>query len=165
MPHVILRPADRNDALLLSERLRMEDIVEIYASSGMSPLEALCSGLEYSSPHAWALADPASGEPYLMGGVRPLQDGIGLVWLLASPAIERHALTVQREAKSMLLRIWEAGDFRALCNIVAADNHKAVRWLERLGFIIVHRDQPIGLGGELFHTFAINKKETVCAPR
>lgn len=150
-----LRPATRKDAHFLSTRLREEDIQELYASSGMSPLEALLQGLSLSKPHAWALGDSGTGEPYLMGGVRPAGNGIGIVWLLGSPEIEKHALTFQREAKNMILRIWEGNEYRALCNVVSADNRKAIEWLSRLGFTFVHRDCPVGRHGELFHSFVI----------
>lgn len=155
------RPATREDAVFLSGRLRAADIKELYAASGLEPLEALLQGLELSVPHAWALEDEQTGEPYLMGGVRPVGDGFGLVWALASDAVERHSATMRREAKRMLLRIRASGEYRVISNAVHADNHKAIRWLERLGFTFVHRDVPVGEGCEPFHSFAMNMGRAV----
>ena len=153
----VLRPATREDALFLSERLREEDIQEIYASSGLAPLEALLQGLETCTPHVWVLEDPKTSQPYLMGGVRALGDGLGMVWLLTSPEIERHTFTFQREAKLMLMRIFNDGQYRAVGNVVSAGNLKAIAWLERLGFTFVDRDVPIGPDKTPFHSFAIGR--------
>ena len=154
MAHTILRAATKEDAYYLSARLRKEDLAELRASSGMQPLPALLAGMAQSVPHAWVLCEPYTGNPFLMGGIRPVEP-FGIVWMLTTPAIERHALTVQKEAKAMLRRVFTEQSYTALCNVVAASNTRAVAWLKRLGFTFVHKNQPIGQHGELFHTFAM----------
>lgn len=158
--HSKLRPATCEDAFFLSRRLRREDIQELCVSSGIGPLEALLQGMEASSPHAWVLEEAETHEPYLMGGTRNMGGGIGIVWLLASEDILRHALTVQKEATHMIRQIFQHGEYRAVGNVVSAANHRTIAWLKRLGFSLVHKNVPLGHQGELFHSFAMAAPES-----
>lgn len=156
MTHSRLRPATEDDARFMAARLRPSDVYELEAASGMTPSEALFGGMALSKPHAWVLDDPATGEPFAMGGVRPARDHIGIVWLLATDAVKGHWLTLHREVRRMLRSIRLFDGYAALSNVVCAENAVSVRWLDRLGFRIVHRDQPLRHGVR-FHSFAIGR--------
>ena len=153
----LLRQATEEDALFIAHRLREADVAEIYAASRASPLEALLRGINTSVPHAWVLDSPTTGKPFVIGGITPLGGQAGLVWLLATPEIEQHALTFQREAWRHLQAVWKSGEFTAIGNIIHTKNDKAITWLQRLGFTIVYRDQPVGVSGELFHVFTMTR--------
>lgn len=171
-PLLRLRPATEADAEYLAPRLRDADIKELAAITRLSPLEVLLTGIGMSKPAAVALVDCKTDLPYLIGGVSPAPSlpsaavlaheygtnfisKVGMVWLLASPEIERHSMDVHREAKAYLSRLMSEGQYTALCNVVSADNEKAVSWLSCLGFTFALHSQPLGLNGELFLAFAI----------
>lgn len=179
------RPATLEDAEYLAPRLRPEDLKELSSlAPDRSPLEALATGLSLSKPYAVVVTDDKTGKPYAIGGVTPVSslpldpsssspspsagggvfgslDGIGVIWALATPDIERHALTFQKTVKGIISRLFEEEGYTALCNVVSADNEKSVEWLRSLGFVFVHMNQPIGRNGELFHAFAMRRPDHV----
>ncbi len=156
----MLRPATREDAFYLSTRLRQEDMQGIQAGSGSEPLEVLLQGLELSAPHALVLE--AEGKPYAIGGIQDMGEGMGLVWLLATPEVERHALDFHRAAKMVLHWLFTKGGYTDIGGCVSAEHRKAVTWLERFaGAHFFGRDLLIGCEGQAFHAFIIRKQNHV----
>ena len=80
--------------------------------------------------------------PVAMGGIeigaRPRE---GIVWLVGTDWIDRHACSVLRLSRIWLERFDKDYDF--LWNYVHDTNERAKRWLEVLGFT-VHPARPYG---------------------
>ena len=134
-PYKALRRATVEDVEFLAPRLRCEDIMELQAVKAPDPLTTLLLGLETSIPHASVLCDQHTGEPYLMGGIRPLGFmGIGIVWLLGTPEINNHVLSFQRETKRALNRAFFLEGYKVITNVVHGENKKTINWLGRMGF-------------------------------
>lgn len=128
-----LRPATQKDIEYLATRLRPEDVREIELGSGVTPYESLSYGAQRSVPHAWVLC-AENDLPYAIGGVTA--PPVGVVWLLATPDVTKHALTFQRTIKAKLQEIWRGGEYYILHNAVHAANETAVDWLFSLGAIV-----------------------------
>lgn len=158
---LLLRPARREDALYLAPRLREADMLEIAASSVLSPLEVILESIRLSSKTVWVLCQASDYKAIAIGGVRQLTDDYGLVWYLATPEAANHAITIQKSIKALLSTIFEKSGYQALANVVSAHNTKAIRWLKHMGFQFVHMHQPIGVHHELFHSFAIRRPTNV----
>lgn len=79
------RPSTDSDCRLLAPRLREEDVAEVRAANGFTPLTALTMGWLHSSP---CLSIVHDGLVIGMFGVAPSDDPlVGHVWLLASPEL------------------------------------------------------------------------------
>lgn len=90
------------------------------------------------------------GHPVCAWGVRPLPDGVGVPWMIATPAISQHWRELMRMAPIAVAVMRKR--FRTLQNLVYAKNRSAVRFVERLGFIV--SDEPTGPSGN-FHLFSM----------
>lgn len=142
------------DAIRLAPNLREQDVAEVRASSGQSPLEALFYGVEHSIK-CYTIAD-ADG-PVAMFGVAAgdSQDSdLGLVWMLASPRLLNHRRQLIQESRywlSVLLsvrpRLW---------NVVDESNKVHLRFLQWLGASF---HTSLKLGGRRFTPF------TLCVPQ
>jgi hypothetical protein len=126
-----VRPASIEDCYDLAPRLREADIAEIRASSGQSPLDALFEGVRRST-QSYSVEDQ-NGKLFAMFGVarHPYNDKVGIVWMLASDDIKKHARQLLREAK----RWWSVlhNHYPVLWNLVDARNHVHIRWLKWAG--------------------------------
>jgi len=100
---------------------------------GHGPRQALRSGLLASSMCLTAMVD---GRPEAMFGlvVTNALCGEGSPWMLGSDAIYRHPRVMLRRAPGILSAMFDSTP--TLGNLVAEDNHRAVRFLRRIGFTI-----------------------------
>jgi hypothetical protein len=137
--------SQRDDALLLAPFLRDEDVDEVRAATGQSPLAALLHGVTQGIS-CWTIAD--SDGPVGMFGVCPgTDDSNRIVWLLASPRLLNHRRQLIRESRTWL-RLLSGG--RALVNYVDARNKVHVRFLQWLGASF---GPPVEINGILFKPF------------
>ena len=151
---LVIGPASRSDADSLGERLRVADIEEIRAASGLEPLEALRRSYDFST-HVWAVRN-AGGQPIAapiaLWGVGPLSliEGRGCPWLLASDAFEQLGPDIARLSRPLVAGMRNL--YPRLENRIDARHTRAVRWLSWLGFAI---DPPAawGVEGRPFHRF------------
>jgi hypothetical protein len=157
MPQVEVRPATFEDARELAPRLRPEEVAEVLASGGHTPLEALEEGLR-ASEEAWtALFD---GQVACVWGVAPLYSTMlggrtGCVWLLTSDLIERFPKAFWRGCLFLLPDLFRRWD--CLVNAIDARHEKALRWARRLGFPLLP-PHPFGLEGQPFQAFSVRKE-------
>lgn len=100
---------------------------------GHTPKQALRLSLRYSTL-AWTAK--VDGRPEAMFGVSTvsLLGGEGSPWLLLTTEGEKCARYLVREGRRYSDAMQAA--FPLLSNRVHADNHKAIRWLSRLGYAV-----------------------------
>lgn len=152
---LLLREATPDDARNLSPRLRDQDVAEIQASSGSSPLAALLRGVEISQ---WAYAVELEGEVVALFGVAEMAPEsatyrVGVPWLLGSDAFFQEVGTfrLHRQAIRWLRRMHD--DFPHLLNLVDCRNVDSIQWLSRLGFEFTALHPRYGAGHHPFIQF------------
>lgn len=134
-------PAGRVYANQMAPRVREGDKIEVWASSGMNMLEALLSSIEVSDEDmCWAAT--LNGLPVAMFGANKLQDNVGGIWMLCTPAIYTNKLDFMRKCKEYLEKMHERYEF--LTNFIDERNLASMVWLPRLGFIPVQRVEEFG---------------------
>jgi hypothetical protein len=144
-----VRLATVNDCNTLGPRLRDADVHELKVSVGLEPIEALTQAFNNSDAAYVALDE--GGFPILMFGVvNASQDFVGVPWMLGSSGIYKHTRQLTAECKHWLEVVHK--DYELLFNYVHAENPKAIRWLQWMGFTMV-RLIPYGIGQELFYEF------------
>lgn len=132
-------------------KLREMDAMEVRASSGRTPEDALRNALQHRGK-AWVVEH--EGKPIAAFGVAHYDDypWLGCPWLLASDELEKHPQFIARTSKRLLQEITEGLDL--LINYVHQDNTKSIQWLEWLGFSMGERSVR---GGEPFIEFTMEK--------
>jgi hypothetical protein len=146
MLHV--RPARPEDARDLAPRLRPADVREIRALRGEEPSRVLEEGLAWSTA-CFAAEDDAGLLVALFGaGPDGGQDAAGLIWLLASPELERNGRDFLRQCRHWVDRLHE--HCPRLGNVVDARNDVHLRWLAWCGFTVVRRLEGHGVERRTF---------------
>lgn len=131
-------PWSAYDAARVLAQLRRDDQAELTAA-GVSAAQFLAAVSD-----GWIAADESG--PVCAWGVQALPGGVGVPWMVATPAIARHARALMVMAPAAIAAMRER--FGVLQNVVHASNKSAMRLIERLGFT-VHR-QAIGPGGAFY---------------
>jgi hypothetical protein len=148
-----VRLAEPGDAAALATRLREADVREIDAATGEQPLEALVRCVAASDPCYAIVADAVVA----LFGVVPDGQERGIVWLVGSDDIWRHAMTFARNSHAWVARLHER--YRILWNFVDARNEIHLRWLSWCGFVIHRRIEEHGVGRRPFYEFSSRNAE------
>lgn len=145
MAHV--RIATPADCLSLSGRLQEDDVLELQAGSGKSPLEALLRSTEKSKA-AWAIEHEGVVLGIFGVGNHPFLRGWGVPWLLASDDLEKIGRPFLKGCKVYidLMNSW----YPILTNFVDMRHRSAHRWLLWLGFEPAHLFETFGAEGRPF---------------
>jgi hypothetical protein len=145
----LVRTADWSDVEFLAERLRQHDIEEVGAL-GFSPLDALSHGFDNSAVCYTGL-EPDTGLPLcMMGVVQSPYPNLGLIWLLGTPAIQKHGWRFLSMSRPMLAEMFETTGFEGFYNYTYAKNHEHHKWLRWLGFTFIRK---VKAGGSPFYEF------------
>lgn len=157
-PRVEIVPARAAHAEALAPRMRHAEVLEVRASGGFEPLQALLEALQHSER---AFAGLIDGEVACMWGVEHLRYSavsgrVGAVWLLTSPIIERYPKVFWRGCRRELAALFESYDL--LVNAIDARHVQAVRWARRLGFPL-EEPRSFGVEGRLFHWFRVRRED------
>lgn len=128
-----IRPAGRVAANQLAPHLRIADVLEIHASSGMAPLEALLESIAVSDEDL-CFGAFVDGLPICMFGANQLTEDnvVGGIWLLGSPRINDHPGDFMRRCREYLAIMHERYEY--LTNFIDERNLPTMRWLPYLGF-------------------------------
>jgi hypothetical protein len=149
-------PAGRVYATQLAPRLRHSDKIEVWAASGMQPLEALLDSVAVSDDDmCWAAT--LNKLPVAMFGVNRLSEEIGGIWLLASPAIYLNKRDFMRHCRDYLAIMHTR--YQYLTNFIDARNVTTMQWLPRLGFRPVLKVDDFGHGRMPFIQYVSGRKE------
>lgn len=138
-----------NDIVHVAENMRLADVEEISASSGLAPFECLLLSVSISS---YSKTIESNGEAIAILGMCSLPDGSGSPWLLGTDLIVKRKKSFLNSAKSAMVEM--LGISPALANYVHARNEKSISFLKWLGFSI-EGAEPFGVSMEPFHRFSI----------
>ena len=147
-----VRPAVLQDAALVADGMRQEDIDEVQAQSGCSPRGGLLYCYFMSKPCMTMVS--RHGEPVTMWGVVPEGETAGRIWMLGRQAMledssDKHYFL--RESKIQLEKLHE--QYPVLFNVVDARNEVHVRWIQWMGFTFIRKHPQWGPEGRLFYEF------------
>jgi|TARA_R110000823_G_scaffold89656_4_gene198743 hypothetical protein len=145
-----VRLASIDDCNKLGPKLREADKRELKASCGYGPVTALTLSMN-ASDNAYVLADKDDMAVLMFGVVSSPQDSVGVPWMLGSNGIYKHTRKLTTECKTWLEFIHK--DYDLLFNYVHAENPKAIRWLQWMGFTMVRLIPDYGVGKEPFYEF------------
>lgn len=147
----IIRHTRLFDICELSLSMRAKDRLELWRASHSTPEQSLLRGYLSSSP---CLTLEYEEEILAILGVSKTDANTGCVWLLGSEGIKQIPKTFVRLSKEIIHFFLQI--FPKLWNYVDAEYEEAVKWLSLCGARI-HRPQPYGAEGELFHYFTFGE--------
>lgn len=138
----------------LAENMRPEEVDEVYASHGQSPLEAATRCVERSTEAYTTLED---GRVMSITGCAPRSwmSGIGSPWLLTTNNMKKSPRHLLRHT-SHFLNKWR-NEYDVLINFVDARYEGSLRWAKWAGFT-VHPAEPFGYLGLPFHMIEIRRE-------
>jgi hypothetical protein len=148
-----VRKCKPGDTEIVAEYMRQDDIAEVSASSGLSPLEALTLSVKYSTL-AWSIH--INDEPVGMFGVSAtssLADD-GSPWLLGTDRILEIYRPFLKQSRAYVQQMLDRHSF--LVNYVDERNLVSVRWLKWCGFKL-DDPAPYGVTGAPFHRFELRR--------
>lgn len=148
-------PALLCHAQAIADNMRADDRAEIYATSLMTPMQALVASMERTPE---PLTGTVDNRPVCMFGVGPavVLGNIGVPWLLATDELPQHWRTFLPLSQRYIANVIK--DYSVLTNFVDARNSVSIRWLKWLGFDIME-SVPFGPLGLPFHKFELRQKE------
>lgn len=138
----------------IADNMREADRIEVMASHGHTPMEALQAGLKRTG---FTTIVTVNDEPCVMFGLVRLDllSCEGTPWLLGT----ENALKYRREFLIQTPKV--IAEMLTICpklvNYVHSKNTVSIRWLRKLGFIL-EEPVPYGVAGELFHRFHLEKE-------
>lgn len=147
----IIRTASYVDALAIAPNLRKEDVAEIEAGSGRSPLQALTDvfRLDAGNNPVWVgVDDEGVGAIF---GVTKLREGIGFPWMVATERLPRHAKQFLQECPRIIQLFHDYYQF--LSGLVDCRNKVHIRWLQWCGFSVSQNPLPHGPKALPFYPF------------
>lgn len=138
----IFRPATIEDAIALSQDLRIEDEAEVRALTGKASLDSLIQGVNLSDLPV-AIVDDEGSILGLFGAVTVSNaPRIGVIWMLASPKILTYRRQFAKESRHWVEALQAQYDL--LCNVVDERNTVHIRWLQWCGFTFIRRHPEYG---------------------
>lgn len=140
----MLVPAEEEHIWILGHNMNPDDIAEVRAAAGHTPMQALIQGVKHS-PHPLVWIE--DGIPYAMMGVSqgPLLNSeyIGHPWMLTHKyAVHKGKSWLKYSRK--VVDIWME-DYDYLYNYVDDRHDRSKRWLKWCGFTL---DEPEIYGAE-----------------
>lgn len=141
MPYA--RPSLPNDPWELAPCMRVDDVAEVKAASGLRPLEALIDGYEMSEQCFSVISD--DDRVIGMMGLAPTAvPDVGIAWMLCADDIFKASKEILRQV-GPFLDMWHRR-YRILMNFVDARNTMHLKWCRRAGFQAVNLIEKHGLG-------------------
>lgn len=123
-----LRHVTESDVAYLSEHMKPQDVLELKAALGVTPLAGLQLSLEQATE---AHTLEVNGLPVAIGGISETRYG-GLAWVLTVDDVKSFGRELTAHAIQLTDHYLDR--FGQLYNYVALSNVVSLRWLERLGF-------------------------------
>jgi len=142
-----LRIATEQDCHYLSKNLRIEDIREIQAATGLPPLLCLLHGLR-ASKVPFVICN--NKIPVAMLGVVP-NGLIGNVWMVGTDKLKEIKLSFLKNCKGVFPII--KSNHLLLHNYVDARNDLHIRWLKWMGFSFIKKHEAYGVEQKPFYEF------------
>lgn len=122
-----------NDILYILENLREEDKHEALIQRGKNYIQAIASDIINSKGYFILGCSKKDDKPICMGGcVETDEKGVGVVWLLSTPEIEKHQICLLRNIKQLMKDFDK--DFYMTFNCIYKENALAKGWLKKMGY-------------------------------
>jgi hypothetical protein len=156
--NITVARSTRGDAEYIAANMRKCDRDEIWASHHYTPAEAMKFTIDKT---IFCLTVKIADRPVVMFGVNgeTVLGDKGIVWMLATPEIERVKFRFIRHSK-MFIDIMLAF-YPYLYNFVSVENKVSIIWLRKLGATF-DTAKPHGIDQKLFRYFYF-KKEPKCS--
>ena len=154
--NVTTRPSTPEDAYDLAPRLRKEDVEEVFAINGCSPLQALLDGLKGSDECLTIMWDD---RVVGMFGVAPLTKDLGAIWLLASDDLPKIRWKFLKETRPWVQ--YFLTKYPRLTNMVDARNEVHIKWIKWAGFTFTNRTEVLPSGVPFLEFF--KDRDNQCA--
>jgi len=152
--NLIFRHTTQSDINYVAKHMRQADRDEVYASSRLSPYDALKTSFKKSDEPVTVLC-PA-GRPLVILGVTPqgLLSNKGIPWMLGCDEALKYRRSFLTEP-AKVLEYW-LEKYKILENYVHTKNVISILWLKKLGFVM---DDPILFSntGEYFIRFYMER--------
>lgn len=155
IPVYTIRDSEIEDVLIIANGMRLCDIKEIYASSQLTPYQALSTGRAFSTICGTVCRNRV---PMAMWGVvdSPLEEKTGSIWMLGTPDLEKDKKYFIRQSLVIIRDLQKR--YTKLFNYVDCRSQQSIQWLKRCG---AHFDQPAPYGalGLNFQYFYFDSRE------
>lgn len=140
----------------LARDMSPDDRAEL-AACGCTDARAVVQDCVQAS--TWCVAAVSGGRLLALFGVAPLRrhlllEDTGMPWLLGTAEMRQHARKLTALPASYIALMLET--YPHLVNFVHADNHRAVRWLQHLGFALA-APAPYGPLAAPFRRFEMHR--------
>ena len=146
------RSATLQDIEDIAGRLREADVKEIYASTGMAPLECLKDSWRHPSLGVWV--GTKDDRPEIIFGVtHSACKDIGVPWMVCTDTLKESPMTFMRQCKDWVSMFSKV--FPVLTNCVHAENKLHIKWLKWCGFEFVELHDKYGYSQEPFWQFQL----------
>ena len=144
------RPVESN-MLHIAQHMRHADQVEVMASHGQTPRQAIFSSVKLSN--FCTIATLEDDTPFAVFGLvlGSCVSGKGSPWLLGTDDIDRNVREFVEYSRQIVGEMQERCKY--LENYVHCDNRKSIRWLKAMGFTVSPSPIRYGVAGELFYHF------------
>jgi hypothetical protein len=133
----------------LATMMRDADRAELIATDGRDAQDSLLLGISLSEFSRTVMLD---GEPAAMFGVRVLDNGVAVPWLLTTTLLDRAPVSFWRASKAVVREI--VAQYPVLIRCVDARHRQALSYAARLGFTI-GTEHPCGVAREPFRTISM----------
>lgn len=133
----------------IADNMRQADVVEVMASNGFTPHEAVENSVKLSD---YSTAVYINNDVVAVMGLKihSALSGTGIPWLLGTDNVVKHRRVFLQNSRAVI------DDMKYHCpklmNYVHIDNKVSIQWLKWLGFEF-DDPTPIGINGEMFHRF------------
>lgn len=151
-----LRPTTVDDVAFLAPNLRQADREECLAATGREPLGPLLDGLRMGDK-TYTMVAPTGVPVGLLGVGKSIIPDAGVIWLSATPDIEKYQITFLRHSKAVLKQLQQ--DYLVLHNCVDARNELHIKWLKWMGFTFIAKHEKWGVQQRPFHEFVRMKQD------
>ena len=155
MPNLIIESATKEHCQQLAPHMKAADVREVRLASGLSPLETLEASLVVSQRASTFFLE---GQVVALSGVAALDMGTatcntatcGIVWALTAP-LTGWEKTFWKVSQKMISDYQKM--FPLLTNFCDVENTETIRYLKKLGFVFLRRDDHFGVEEKPFYQF------------
>ena len=141
-------------ALYVANHMRPENRRDLEALAGPITPELYAMNRYTAEGMGWTFQDDS---PYLIAGIERERPGVGTWWLLATPALEKHALTAARFGRNVVNSLLTTGEYHRIQAFCLADWRGACRMAEAIGLKREAVMRRAGIGKEDIAIFAATR--------
>lgn len=124
---------NEKDILYILEHLKPEDEHEARTQKGEDYKKIILEEMMNDKTRTYLGCSKKDNTPVCIGGYTDTNEqGIGIVWLLSTPEVEKNSMCLLRNIIIALKEIDEKYWFT--CNILFSENNFAKKWLKKIGY-------------------------------